>query len=251
MKKRYFKNSVLLTIIACAIGCIGAISARALPFQYAPQVTNVASSSDSNNEKDSDDSSGGYVSNNEDVTRGGAKNLQPHVVPGQVLQVAVLVAGDKEIDEEARRVSSRGEISLPLLGNVQIAGMTLHVLASHLTEMYSEYLVDPQVVIQFAKDETSNTVTPWGYVTVLGTVESPGKVNMPPTMDLTVSMAIQQAGGFAPSAKDTAIRITRPNSDGGNTQFDVNLRRVGAKGELDNDPRLQPGDIVYVPEMIF
>jgi len=175
----------------------------------------------------------------------------PRMRAGHLLQITVLVAGEMEIDDPGRRVSSRGELSLPLLGNVRAEGLTLDELATELTARYKIYFLEPQVVIQYVMDEDGFGISPWGYVTVLGTVKEPGKVRIPPTQDLTVSMAIQQAGGFDKSAKDTAIRITRKGADGTHTQYDINLRNVGSRGELKNDMPLQPGDIVYVPEMMF
>ena len=176
------------------------------------------------------------------------EHLQPDLLPGHVLHLQVLVAGEAEIDEPERRISSNGELVLPLLGRVSVEGVTLDELTEQLVELYSRYFREPQVVVQYVLEEDAGS--PWGYVTVLGTVEAPGKVNIPPTQDLTVSMAIQLAGGFASSANDKSIRITRMVNDT-TEQYDVNLRSVGARGELNNDMKMLPGDIVYVPEMLF
>lgn len=182
----------------------------------------------------------------------GALLSHPRMKAGHVLQIGVLVNGEKEIDEPARRISSAGDLTLPLLGRVAVSGMTLDELSDQLTEKYKAFFRDPQVVIQYVVDDQQEAASPWGYVTVLGKVKHPGKVNIPPTQDLTVSAAIQIADGFDTSAKDTGIRVTRPERNGQPAQqFDVNLRSVGSRGEVQNDMILQPGDIVYVPEMLF
>ncbi len=182
----------------------------------------------------------------------GALLSHPRMKAGHVLQIGVLVNGEKEIDEPARRISSAGDLTLPLLGRVAVSGMTLDELSDQLTEKYKTFFRDPQVVIQYVVDDQQEAASPWGYVTVLGKVKHPGKVNIPPTQDLTVSAAIQIADGFDTSAKDTGIRVTRPERNGQPAQqFDVNLRSVGSRGEVQNDMILQPGDIVYVPEMLF
>ncbi len=189
----------------------------------------------------------------EEVTTAISEALNPRMRAGHVLQISVLINGEKEIDEPNRRISSRGDLSLPLLGNIRVAGLSLDELSEMLTKSYKVYFRDPQLVVQYVVDEESESASPWGYVTVLGKVKQPGKVDIPPTQDLTVSMAIQRAGGFDSSAKDTGIRVTRPSEgDGGEQrQFDVNLRSVGARGDVQNDMTLQSGDIVYVPEMMF
>ena len=130
-------------------------------------------------------------------------------------------------------------------------GMTLTELSEALTGRYRDFFVDPQVVVDFVMDPDSDAVSPWGHVTVLGRVKKPGRVNMPPTQDLTVSDAIQRAGGLDTSAKDSAIRVTRQRRNGLSEAIEVDLRAFGSRGQVKNDLILQSGDVVFVPEMIF
>lgn len=95
-----------------------------------------------------------------------------------------------------------------------------------------------------------SAVSPWGYVTVLGRVKKPGQVNVPPTRELTVSRAIQLAGGLDTSARSNAIRVTRTRGSAAE-QFEVDLDRIGALGQTKDDVRLLPGDVVYVPEAVL
>ena len=97
----------------------------------------------------------------------------------------------------------------------------------------------------------TDAVSPWGSVTLLGRVKSPGRVPIPPTRDLTVSAAIQRAGGFDSSARKTAIRVTHRADDGSLSVREVDLEAVGSRGELEHDIVLAPDDVVFVPEMIF
>ena len=180
-----------------------------------------------------------------------ADDLIPRLHSGLLIRLHVLVSGKTEIEEPAKRVTSSGEITLPLIGNMKVEGMTLEDLSQELTKRYEEYFVRPQVVVEFSQDEQSDVASPWGYVTVLGRVKNPGRVKLPPTRNLTVSMAIQQAGGLDTSAKDSAIRVTREGPGGKREQFDVNLRALGSKGRLGTDLTLEPGDLVFVPEMMF
>ena len=182
----------------------------------------------------------------------GTTQSAPRLKPGLMIQLQVLVAGNKEIDEPNKRISNSGEISLPLVGNVDVRGLTLDEFSDKLTELYSDYYVQPQIVVQFVQDQTSELISPWGFVTVLGRVRSPGRVSIPPTQDLTVSGAIQQAGGLDTSAKQTAIRITRPGANGdASEQFETNLKEVGSRGNAADDFILKSGDIIFVPEMMF
>lgn len=170
---------------------------------------------------------------------------------GLAVSIVVLVSGQKEIEEPAKRVSDQGDITLPLLGVVHVEGLTPEDLVGVLTTRYAEYFKRPQVVVDFLRDSGPESGSPWGYVTVLGRVVKPGRISIPPTRDLTVSGAIQQAGGLNTSALDTAIRISRRQPDGGMSTREINLKAVGARGAVDQDLVLLSGDVVFVPERIF
>jgi len=171
--------------------------------------------------------------------------------PGLVININVLVAGKKEIDALGKRVTDKGTIGVPLLGTVGVSGLTLDDLSAKLTTAYAEYFVKPQVIVEFVRDDNREGLSPWGSVTVLGRVKKPGKIIIPATRDLTLSAAIQQAGGFDTSAKENAIRVTRRRGDGAVHTREVDLRSVGAQGLVEEDIQLEPDDVVFVPEMIF
>ncbi len=173
------------------------------------------------------------------------------VRPGLAVNLTVLVAGKKTIEEVARSIAEDGTLEMPLVGTVAVGGMTPAQLGQELSARYAEFYVDPQVIVEFARSEQPDGVSLWGSITVLGRVKRPGRVNIPATRDLTVSMAIQQAGGFDTSAKDTAILVTRRTPEGGTTAIRVNLRDVGARGLREKDIVLQSEDLVYVPELVF
>jgi protein involved in polysaccharide export with SLBB domain len=171
--------------------------------------------------------------------------------PGLVISMSVLVAGKKEIDEPSKRVSDGGTVVLPLLGEMEVADLTLNELQGKLTDRYKKYFIQPQVILEFVRDTDSEGISPWGFVTVLGRVSKPGRIAIPATRDMTVSGAIQKAGGFAPSAKDTAILVTRSFPNGKTEKRTINLRAVGTAGRLGEDIILEADDVVFVPEMMF
>ena len=171
--------------------------------------------------------------------------------PGLMISMSVLVAGNKELDEPAKRISDAGTIVLPLLGEMSVADTTLAELQGQLTEKYAQYFIKPQVILEFARDVAGEGLSPWGFVTVLGRVKNPGRIAIPATRDMTVSGAIQKTGGFAPSAKDGAILVTRMLPDGRTETRTINLKAVGAAGRLEEDIVLEANDVVFVPEAMF
>jgi polysaccharide biosynthesis/export protein len=173
------------------------------------------------------------------------------VRPGLVISMSVLVAGKKEIDEPAKRVTDRGTLTLPLLGEMTVSNMSLEDLQAKLVACYKVYYVQPQVILDFVRDGDGAGISPWGFVTVLGRVKEPGRVPIPATRDMTVSGAIQMTGGFAPSAKDTAILVTRTLPNGQTKTSTINFRSVGAAGRVEEDILLEANDVVFVPESTF
>jgi polysaccharide export outer membrane protein len=171
------------------------------------------------------------------------------VRPGLYLSVTVMVAGREKISESSRQVAEEGTLDLPLIGKVMVAGLRRIEVEALLVEQYRTYLVEPHVVVEFAQPSGSG-ISPWGYVTVLGRIRNPGKIPIPATQDLTVSAAIQQAGGLIASARDSRIRVIRQEEDGTVRRMEVDLRAF-ARGQLDEEIVLQAGDVVFVPERMW
>jgi len=146
-------------------------------------------------------------------------------------------------------VDQKGEITMPLLLQEPVAcdGLTLEALRQKLVKAYSVYYRQPQITVTFAPFDGKG-VSPWGTVTVLGEVGNPGPVNMPATMDLTVTKVLQAAGGLRPFADKTNIRVSRCDKDGVQTRTTVNLNEIGKDGRIDKDMSLRAGDVVYVYE---
>ena len=170
--------------------------------------------------------------------------------PGVLFSMSVDVDGINEVEEKDTRVLQDGTAVLPMVGAVQLDGLTLSEASARLSGLYSTYYTQkPLVRMQFGVD-ASGTSSFWGYVTVLGRVKKPGRVNLPPTRDLKLSGAIQGADGFNTSANLKAVRISRTDADNTTRQMVIDIDRIG-EGDAGKDIQLQAGDLVYVPETIF
>lgn len=171
----------------------------------------------------------------------------PRVRPGVALivQVGTIAAPPTVMNV---LVDQNGDITLPLLLQhpVQCDGLTLEALKQKLIKEYSKFYRQPMITVTFSYD--GQGVSPWGTVTVLGEVARPGPVNMPSTMDLTVTKVIQEAGGCKQFADMTSILVTRCEKDGSQTKTRVNIKEIGKDGRIDKDMPLHAGDVVWVPE---
>lgn len=172
----------------------------------------------------------------------------PRVRPGVALIVQVGTSTAQPTTVETL-VDQNGEITMPLLLQAPVAcdGLTLEALKQKLIKEYSAYYRQPQVTVTFAPYDGKG-VSPWGTVTVLGEVASPGPVNIPSTMELTVTKVLQMAGGVKPFADRSAIQVSRCDKDGRITRTVVDLKEIGKDGRVDKDMSLRAGDVVWVPE---
>lgn len=172
----------------------------------------------------------------------------PRIRPGIQLVIQVGSAGSAPTVMNVI-VDQGGEITLPLLLEESVAcdGLTLDALKQKLLKAYAKYYRQPMITVTFAPYDGKG-VSPWGTVTVLGEVGNPGPVNMPPTMDLTVTKVLQAAGGCRQFANKSAIQVSRCDKNGNQTRTVVNINEIGKDGRVDKDMPLRAGDVVWVPE---
>jgi len=130
-----------------------------------------------------------------------------------------------------------GKISLPLLNDVQAAGLTAMQLASSLHDGLSKYLNNPQVTVTVTEINSRRV-----YIT--GEVSRAGAIPLLPNM--TVLQALSSAGGFTQFAKLKNIYVLR-NENGKQMKHSFNYKEV-VKGNLqEQNILLQPGDVIVVP----
>ena len=173
----------------------------------------------------------------------------PRIRPGVqlIIQVGTVAAPPTVMNAQ---VDQNGDITLPLLLQEPVAcdGLTLEALKQKLLKAYSKYYRQPMITVTFGPFDVRGGVSPWGTVTVLGEVLRPGPVNMPSTMDLTVTKVLQEAGGCKPFADKSAIVVSRCDKEGNLTKTVVDIKEIGKGGRIDKDMLLKAGDVVWVPE---
>ena len=171
----------------------------------------------------------------------------PKVRPGVALAISVTATGTQGQAAKQYFVDADGYIAMELVGQIKCDGLTLVGLQQKITAAYKEFFLDPHVTATFIYQAGGGIVSPWGTVTVLGEVNRPGPVDVPSTMDLRVTRALQLAGGATGIADKANIRVTRCDKDGRQTKTTVDLIEIGKEGRPDKDMLLKAGDVVWVP----
>lgn len=156
-----------------------------------------------------------------------------------------------QIFEEAdsvllQRVSTAGEISVPLLGPVKVAGLTLRESETLIEKRYREegFYIKPQVILSFQAYAPRS-------VSVLGQVNNPNQIEFAIERgSIGIVTAITRAGGFTRVARTDAVRVMR-TVNGRETSYTINVASYLDEKSKDQEFRLMPDDIVFVPERVF
>jgi polysaccharide export outer membrane protein len=135
-------------------------------------------------------------------------------------------------------VRSDGRISLPLVGEVQAAGLTPLTLEANIKGALQAYLTEPEVTVIVEKINSEK-------FNILGRVAKPGAY--PLTDPTTVLDAIALAGGCRDFAKNKAIYILRVNADGSESRIPFNYQSVIKGKNLEQNILLRPRDTIVVP----
>lgn len=155
--------------------------------------------------------------------------------PKDLLEISVF--GQDELNKTVR-VSEDGKITFPLLGEVEVEGLTKVELEKKLSRLLEEkYLHNPQVTI-FIREYQSKIVS------VLGAVKNPGAYEILGRQ--TLLHIISKAGGLTNDAGEDIIIMRQPQ-DGSNISLKISIDGLFLKGDPDLNIPIQPNDIINVP----
>ncbi len=134
-------------------------------------------------------------------------------------------------------VRSDGKISLPLVGEVQAAGLTPLSLEKEIASRLKNYISEPEVTVMVQQVNSQK-------FNILGQVVKPGSYMV--VNSLTVLDAIALAGGFRDFAKQKSIYVLRQSATG-ESRIPFNYKEVSHGKNMAQNIKLQPGDTIIVP----
>jgi polysaccharide biosynthesis/export protein len=150
--------------------------------------------------------------------------------PEDILEIQVW--GNKDLNQMVF-VRPDGRTSLPLVGEIGVAGKTVQQLQDHLGAVY-EKTVKGAVVTVIIKEIRSRPVF------FVGGFGKPGVMQL--TRELTLLQAISVIGGVLPNADSEKGFLLR-----GDKRIPIDFNRLLQRGDLSQNPKLEPGDSVVVP----
>jgi polysaccharide export outer membrane protein len=162
--------------------------------------------------------------------------LAPDYVIGPEDMLQISVWKNETLSRELP-VRPDGKVSMPLLHDIQAAGLTPMQLRDKIATALAEFMPSPEVSVTVLEVRSYR-------VSVLGEVQRPGVLQLrAPT---TVLEALALAGGFRDFASPSKIVIFRKDQRGQTERLRFNYNRaVGSAA--DENPTLRSGDVVVVP----
>ena len=161
--------------------------------------------------------------------------------PSDVLSVNIFAGGEKEIGEDVT-VSPDGQITLPLLGGIQAAGMTVSELRKNSIEPEArKYFVEPQVTVTIKEYHSLSF-----YIS--GSVVHPGHYEL--EKEPTLLELIAKAGGLEPDYGHKAYILRASHGDAesdAEKPIVVDMKDLLDQGDMSKNIRLATGDVIHIP----
>lgn len=221
-----FAFRIILVLVACSFVTAAAQSQTALPNKSSS--LKAASPPASSERSDPDDQ----------YFRAIYSDFYDRYKLGPEDQIAVRVQGQPDYSLEQVTISPVGRIYHPLLGELDVAGLTVPKLAEKLTVELSQYIRDPKVSISLLSANSAK-------IGVLGDVVKPGIVVM--ARPMTILDAIAASGGVSDTGSKSNVTVLRQRGEGFLQPMKVNVKRIlEGKASPEENIALQSGDTIIV-----
>lgn len=161
--------------------------------------------------------------------------------PGDQLQIYVLghpdISSTRANTDSAYTVRPDGKLNFPLVGEIDVNGMTVFEFTQLLTKELSEYIINPNITVNVAKLGTTR-------VFVMGEVNRQGMYEL--TKSHRVLDALGAAGGFTQKAAKKDVYLVRNAGKPEEIVQKLNINNFLRKGDVTQNLVLHEGDCLYL-----
>ena len=163
------------------------------------------------------------------------------MTPGDQLQIYVLghpdISSTRANTDSAYTVRPDGKLNFPLVGEIDVNGLTVYEFTQLLTKELSEYIINPNITVNVAKLGTTR-------VFVMGEVSKQGMYEL--TKSHRVMDALGAAGGFTQKAAKKDIYLVRNAGKPEENVQKLNILNYMKKGDMSQNLVLQEGDCLFL-----
>lgn len=176
------------------------------------------------------------------LTFGGTAAAEEYIMsPGDQLQIYVLghpdISSTRANNDSSYTVRPDGKMNFPLVGEIDVNGMTVFEFTQLLTKELSEYIINPKITVNVAKLGTTR-------VFVMGEVNKQGMYEL--TKSHRVMDALGAAGGFTKKAAKKNIYLVRNVGQPEEIVQKLNINNFLRKGDVTQNLVLHEGDCLYL-----
>lgn len=166
-------------------------------------------------------------------------------VIGPLDELTIFVWRNPELGGKVQ-VRPDGRITTPLITDMPAVGKTPTMLQQDIKLQLSQYIKDPIVSVIV----TSFNSTFSQQVRVVGATEKPASI--PFRANMTVLDAMIAVGGLSEYAAGNKARLVRyERGTGRQREYSLRLNDLIKRGDIQANVRLQPGDVIIIPENMF
>ncbi len=163
------------------------------------------------------------------------EDLNYTIASGDTLTISYL--DRDQINRAAYKVSQSGEIYVPLIGSIKVAGLNRRQARERVEIMAKQYIREPNVRISVNTD---------GRLMVFGAVVAPGLYDLKGGK-LSVMEVILMAGGFIRQTAELSSVVVVRGPVEKPVILKLNLKKMVTRGDRTDDVPVKPGDFIYVP----
>ncbi|OWK31667.1 XrtA/PEP-CTERM system exopolysaccharide export protein [Sphingomonas dokdonensis] len=176
-----------------------------------------------------------------------AQQEQPgdEYIIGPLDSLQIFVWRNPELSAKVQ-VRPDGRITTPLINDMPAVGKTPAMLADDMKLALGEYIKDP--IVSVIVDSFSGTYSQ--QIRIVGATEKPAA--LPYRANMTLLDAMIAVGGLNEYAAGNRARLIRYNkATGKQTEYQLNINRLLRNGDSTANVRLEPGDVIIIPESMF
>jgi polysaccharide biosynthesis/export protein len=171
-------------------------------------------------------------------------NAQKYVI-GPLDSLNIFVWRNSELGGKVQ-VRPDGMITTPLISDLKAAGKTPAELAEDIRLALTQYVEDPRVSVMV--DSFQGTFAQ--QVRIVGATAKPA--SLPYRANMTLLDAMIEVGGLNEFAAGDRARLVRHDrASGEQKEYDLKIARLLKKGDTRANVRLEPGDVIIIPESMF
>ena len=166
-------------------------------------------------------------------------------VIGPLDQLQIFVWRNPELGAKVQ-VRPDGMITTPLITDMSAAGKTPAQLADDIRSALSKYIDNPQVSVMVESFQGTFAQS----VRIIGATEKPAA--LPYRANMTLLDAMIEVGGLSQYAAGNKARLIRHDRvSGKQVQYDLKIASLIKHGDINANVRLEPGDVIIIPESMF